>query len=100
MRTPRPVPEAGLVGIPTRADASGSPYMMEVVTPEGASTATIAAQSATISTLRPGAEVDAIFACVRKDRLLTRSGAPYLALELRDRTGTLSARAFRDADAL
>jgi 3'-5' exoribonuclease len=54
----------------------------------------------TISTLRPGGEVDGIFACVRKDRLMTRTGSPYLALELCDRTGTLQARAFRDADAL
>ena len=28
------------------------------------------------------------------------SGSPYLALELRDRSGTIQARAFRDADAL
>jgi len=55
---------------------------------------------ATVATLRPGAEVSAVFACVRKDRLLTRGGSPYLALELRDATGTLKARAFRDADAL
>jgi 3'-5' exoribonuclease len=41
-----------------------------------------------------------VFACTRKDRLTTRTGAPYLALELRDRTGTVPARAFRDADAL
>jgi 3'-5' exoribonuclease len=41
-----------------------------------------------------------VFACVRKDRLNTRTGAPYLALELRDRTGTVQARAFRDADVL
>ena len=41
-----------------------------------------------------------MFACIRKDRLTTRTGAPYLALELRDRTGTISARAFRDADVL
>jgi 3'-5' exoribonuclease len=40
------------------------------------------------------------FACVRKDRLITRSGSPYLALELRDRTGTIRAHAFRNADAL
>jgi 3'-5' exoribonuclease len=53
-----------------------------------------------VSALRPGAEVSAVFACTRKDRLLTRSGSPYLALELRDRTGTLPARAFRDADTL
>jgi 3'-5' exoribonuclease len=54
----------------------------------------------TISAIRPGAEISAVYACTRKDRLTTRSGSPYLALELRDRTGTLSARAFRDADAL
>jgi 3'-5' exoribonuclease len=47
-----------------------------------------------------GDEVDAVFACTRKDRLMTKSGSPYLALELRDRTGSLPARAFRNADAL
>ena len=31
---------------------------------------------------------------------MTRSGSPYLALELRDRTGVLPARAFQNADAL
>lgn len=41
-----------------------------------------------------------MFACVRKDRLNTRTGSPYLVLELRDRTGTIQARAFRDADLL
>jgi 3'-5' exoribonuclease len=50
--------------------------------------------------LRPGADVRGIFACTRKDRLTTRTGSPYLALELRDSTGTIAARAFRDADAL
>ena len=44
--------------------------------------------------------MDAVFACSRKDRLTTRAGSPYLALELRDRTGSVPARAFRDADAL
>ncbi|MBV8711503.1 MAG: HD domain-containing protein [Solirubrobacterales bacterium] len=53
-----------------------------------------------ISGLRPGQEVNGVFACVRKDRLFTRSGSPYLALELRDRSGVIEARAFRDADAL
>ena len=57
-------------------------------------------QSTSVSSLRPGQDVSGVFACTRKDRLLTRSGSPYLALELRDRTGTLPARAFRDADAL
>jgi 3'-5' exoribonuclease len=53
-----------------------------------------------ISSLRAGDRLDGVFACSRKDRLTTRSGSPYLALELRDRTGTMPARAFRDADVL
>jgi 3'-5' exoribonuclease len=53
-----------------------------------------------VSELRAGAEITGVFACIRKDRLMTRSGSPYLALELRDQTGTVQARAFRDADAL
>jgi 3'-5' exoribonuclease len=55
---------------------------------------------ATVSALRPGEEVSAVFACTRKDRLSSRTGTAYLALELRDRTGAIQARAFRDADAL
>ncbi len=54
----------------------------------------------TISTLRAGDQVDGVFACTRKNRLTTRTGSPYLALELRDRTGSVPARAFRDADLL
>jgi 3'-5' exoribonuclease len=54
----------------------------------------------TISSLRAGDEVRGIFACVRKDRLKTRTGSAYLALELRDKTGSVQARAFRDADVL
>src|SRR5439155_1359094 len=53
-----------------------------------------------VATLRPGQDVMGVFACARKDRLVTRSGTPYLAIELRDRTGTIPARAFRDADVL
>src|ERR671911_1759845 len=55
---------------------------------------------ATLSALRPGDPVDGVFACTRKDRLVARTGAPYLALELRDRTGAVPARAFRDAHVL
>jgi 3'-5' exoribonuclease len=58
------------------------------------------ATEATISALRAGDDVRGTFACVRKDRLKTRTGSPYLALELRDRTGSLQARAFKDADVL
>jgi 3'-5' exoribonuclease len=53
-----------------------------------------------LTTLRPGDDVDGIFACSRKDRLMARSGSPYLALELRDRSGAIQGRAFRDADVL
>ncbi len=56
--------------------------------------------SLAVATLRSGQDVVGVFACSRKDRLVTRSGAPYLALELRDRTGAIAARAFRDADVL
>jgi 3'-5' exoribonuclease len=45
-------------------------------------------------------EVDGVFACVRKERLTARNGSSYLSLELRDRTGSVVARAFRDADFL
>ena len=41
-----------------------------------------------------------MFACTRKDRLTAKNGAPYLAVELRDRTGAIPGRAFRDADFL
>ncbi len=51
-----------------------------------------------MAALRAGDEVDAVFACTRKDRLTGRSGSAYLALELRDRTGTIPARVFRDPD--
>jgi 3'-5' exoribonuclease len=53
-----------------------------------------------VATLRPGDRVEGVFACTRKDRLTARTGTPYLALELRDRTGTIAGRAFRDADVL
>jgi 3'-5' exoribonuclease len=54
----------------------------------------------TIAELRPGGEVEGVFACTRKDRLTAKNGAPYLAVELRDRTGAIPGRAFRDADFL
>jgi 3'-5' exoribonuclease len=51
-----------------------------------------------IATLRPGDPIAGVFACTRKDRLLSKAGSPYLAVELRDRSGALPARVFRDAD--
>jgi 3'-5' exoribonuclease len=58
------------------------------------------AASPTIATLRPGQDATGVYACTRKDRLTARTGTPYLALELRDSSGTITARAFKDADAL
>jgi 3'-5' exoribonuclease len=51
-----------------------------------------------LATLRPGEAVDGIYACTRKQRLAARTGQPYLAVELRDRTAAIQARLFRDAD--
>src|ERR687893_2440491 len=51
-----------------------------------------------LAELRPGDALEGVLACVRKDRLTTRTGSPYLSLELRDRTGSLPARVFGDAD--
>lgn len=51
-----------------------------------------------MATLRAGDALAGVYACTRKDRLTSRTGTPYLALELRDRSGTLAARLFRDAD--
>ena len=53
-----------------------------------------------VATLRAEQDVDGLFACVRKERQISRAGSPYLNIELRDRTGTIRARAFRDADVL
>jgi 3'-5' exoribonuclease len=59
-----------------------------------------AERTTTVAELRPGVDVEGVFACTRKDRLTTKSGTPYLAVELRDSTGQVQARAFRDADFL
>jgi len=53
-----------------------------------------------VATLRAGEEVDGVFACTRKERQISRTGSPYLTVELRDGTGTIVARAFREADVL
>lgn len=59
-----------------------------------------AAETQTVATLRAGDELDGVFACTRKERQMTRSGAPFLTVELRDSTGSIVGRAFRDADLL
>lgn len=57
-------------------------------------------QTTAISELRAGSEFEGVFACTRKDRLTAKSGSPYLAVELRDRSGSIPARVFRNADFL
>jgi 3'-5' exoribonuclease len=54
----------------------------------------------TVATLRDSEHVDGVYACTRKERQITRGGTPFLTLELRDSTGSIVGRAFRDADLL
>jgi 3'-5' exoribonuclease len=56
------------------------------------------ASAPAIADLRPGRRFEGRFGCLRKDRLTSRNGGSYLSVELRDRTGTLPARVFREAD--
>ncbi len=51
-----------------------------------------------VSELRPGQRFEGRFAVLAKERQTARNGSSYLSLRLRDRTGTVAARAFRDAD--
>jgi len=51
-----------------------------------------------IADLTHGTRFDGRFACVRKDLLTARNGSSYLSLELRDPSGSIPARIFRDAD--
>ena len=62
--------------------------------------ATLLDDEPAVATLRERQEVDGVYACTRKERRLSRAGTPYLTVELADRTGTIAARAFRDADLL
>ncbi len=54
----------------------------------------------TIDDLRPGQRFEGRYACVSKERQTARNGSAYLSLRLRDPTGTIAARVFRDADRL
>jgi 3'-5' exoribonuclease len=53
-----------------------------------------------VATLRERQDVDGVYACTRKERRISRAGTPYLTVELADSTGSIAARAFRDADVL
>jgi 3'-5' exoribonuclease len=51
-----------------------------------------------VAELRPGQRFEGRYACLAKERLTARNGSSYLSLRLRDRSGTIAARVFRDAD--
>ena len=51
-----------------------------------------------VAELRPGQRFDGRYACLAKERLTARNGSSYLSLRLRDRSGVIGARVFRDPD--
>lgn len=53
-----------------------------------------------VAELTPGQAFRGRYVCARKDRLTARNGSGYLSLELRDRSGSIPARVFRDVDQL
>jgi 3'-5' exoribonuclease len=53
-----------------------------------------------IAQLEENRTVDGVYAVARKQRLRTRNGAPYLALELVDPSGRISARVWNDVELL
>jgi 3'-5' exoribonuclease len=59
---------------------------------------TATSERITVAELRAGGELEGTFACSRKDRLVGKNGSPYLAVELRDRTGAIPGRLFREPD--
>jgi 3'-5' exoribonuclease len=59
-----------------------------------------AVTSPTIAEIQPGQRFAGTYACTRKDRLSARNGSIYLSLELRDRSGSIPARVFREVDRL
>jgi 3'-5' exoribonuclease len=65
---------------------------------QGAGLVAVRDAGPSVAELRPGQRFEGRFACVRKDRLTARNGSAYLSLELRDRTGTISGRVFREVD--
>jgi 3'-5' exoribonuclease len=53
-----------------------------------------------IAQLVPDTSVEGVYAVARKERLHTRSGTPYLALELVDASGRIDARVWSDVELL
>src|SRR3954453_16206177 len=84
---------------PYRSPATRTPGLVRSTFEYGGMTTT-AEERVPIARLRAGGRIEGVFACTRKDRMTARTGTAYLAVELRDRTGAIPARAFRDADYL
>jgi 3'-5' exoribonuclease len=53
-----------------------------------------------IAELAEDRTVDGVYAVLKKEKLRTRAGAPYLALELADSTGRISGRVWSDVELL
>jgi len=53
-----------------------------------------------IADLKEGDAISQTFYLDSRNRLLTRSGKPYLSLNLRDKTGTINAKVWQDADTI
>jgi 3'-5' exoribonuclease len=51
-----------------------------------------------VAELRPGQRFEGRFACLSKERQIARNGSTYLSVRLRDRSGQVAARVFREAD--
>ena len=86
--------EAALTG-----DAGESPQPAAAADGAAAASAPSAAAEGAAH-LQPGRPLRGRFAVTRKDRLTSRKGSPYIVVELRDRTGSIEARIFREADQL
>src|SRR3954471_8070143 len=82
---------------PYRRRPGGTPLRVRSRLEHGPVTTT-AEERVPIARLRAGGPIEGVFACTRKDRMTARTGTAYLALELRDRSGAIPARVFRDAD--
>jgi 3'-5' exoribonuclease len=79
------------------ASSSGPPFT--IVGVEAAAVTPIRpAAGPTVAELGAGRRFEGRYACARKDRRTARNGSPYLALELRDRSGSIPARVFREVD--
>src|SRR2546421_302279 len=90
------------MGSPYRRCAAHTPGLVRSCPQYGGVTPPAAAtdERIPVARLRAGGPIEGVFACTRKDRMTARTGTAYLAIELRDRSGAIPARAFRDADYL